>query len=863
MSGSGTRTARFDSDADDAASSSAAGDVARLRARTELGLTPLLDPSQRHSAVRAALEAGKERETLDGVLQYAGEREREIREVCDVHYAEFVRSVDELLDVREDTMALHDAVAELNADLQLSGEALGDVAQRLVTAKRTLRNVRRLRVLVDACRLAAELAERADAHADQRRFFEALRGVAALERALDDAPHSPLLALEFGRYLRSVLPLMRTRIRDKAMQALNEWLELARRRALEVGKLALDRTARRAERERQRPATDIDAATVAAVADKQRRRDSRANSSSNTSSSSNNNNNNSGGLSAAAVAASGERPLMDELGLNFRPLYQCAAVYAALGISSQFATYFTENRRKQADLIEPADADNFFDKYGPYFLAMAGFFIIEATAVASISAVIVPTHLSALWAAAMAKLKVVLQEQLKLCRSANTLRDMKAFVVYFNDTLRVYGFDVAPLVAAQHDMRSYFVELSQRDAIDEFNNIIVEHGGTPVTLRTDGEYNRLGARHGLVPHVRPALPYSAEYSALVPNALDTLLDCVGDVRVFSADLPGVATLLWRTADQLIADLARRIMAHAKDTPSMQSVAARAQMSCDVRHIVEVLPVVEARVARLASAVGMHEAIDAADDDAYAALLAGGSSTESDLVVSDDGPLSAHDANLNSAPTLRRGKAARALVEAQTTIVALVRDLTLQSVLEFLEGATQVNWAPPGNASSDPRGYIVDVVMFLEGSMVSMAPLTAAVRSQLLSAVFQRVASYLAALLANDAVRRINLVGVMNLDTDLRHVEQFEQRCGVAQGHFEEPRQLVRLLTSQTMLDFCDPTLQRNRYRLIAADKQRLLAILEKWELKMQSLFVVSAKDKDSKQRREQIATLISSLKGGK
>ena len=858
--GTGTRATRTDSDAADASSS--AGEVARLRARTELGLTPLLDPSQRHSAVRAALEAGKERETLDAVLQYAGEREREIREVCDVHYAEFVRSVDELLDVREDTMALHDAVAELNADLQLSGEALVDVAQQLVTAKRTLRNVRRLRVLVDACRLAAELAERADRHAEQRRFFEALRGVAALERALD-APHSPLLALEFGRYLRSVLPLMRTRIRDKSMQALNEWLELARRRALEVGKLALDRTARRAERERQRPAIDIDAATVAAVAEKQRRRDSRANSSSSNNNTNTNTNSSSSGLSAAAVAASGERPLMDELGLNFRPLYQCAAVYAALGISNQFATYYTENRRKQADLIEPADADNFFDKYGPYFLAMAGFFIIEATAVASISAVIVPTHLSALWAAAMAKLKVVLQEQLKLCRSANTLRDMKAFVVYFNDTLRVYGFDVAPLVAAQHDMRSYFVELSQRDAIDEFNNIIVEHGGTPVTLRTDGEYNRLGARHGLVPHVRPALPYSAEYSALVPHALDTLLDCVGDVRVFSADLPGVATLLWRTADQLIADLARRIMAHAKDTPSMQSVAARAQMSCDVRHIVEVLPVVEARVARLASAVGMHEAIDAADDDAYAALLAGGSSTESDLVVSDDGPLSAHDANLNSAPTLRRGKAARALVEAQTTIVALVRDLTLQSVLEFLEGATQVNWAPTGNASGDPRGYIVDVVMFLEGSMVSMAPLTVAVRNQLLSAVFQRVASYLAALLANDAVRRINLVGVMNLDTDLRHIEQFEQRCGVAQGHFEEPRQLVRLLTSQTMLDFCDPTLQRNRYRLIAADKQRLLAILEKWELKMQSLFVVSAKDKDSKQRREQIATLISSLRGGK
>ena len=85
---------RFTGDGEEGEAS--AGQVARVRARSELGLTPLLDPAQRHGAVRAALEGGKERETLEGVVQYKSEREREIREVCDVHYQEFVRSVDEL-----------------------------------------------------------------------------------------------------------------------------------------------------------------------------------------------------------------------------------------------------------------------------------------------------------------------------------------------------------------------------------------------------------------------------------------------------------------------------------------------------------------------------------------------------------------------------------------------------------------------------------------------------------------------------------------------------------------------------------------------------------------------------------------------
>ena len=70
--------------------------------------------------------------------------------------------------------------------------------------------------------------------------------------------------------------------------------------------------------------------------------------------------------------------------LDFTPLYQCAAVHRALGQSTMFVSYYTENRRKQADLLEPAEADTFFDKYGAYFLAVAGFFIIEANGVAAL-----------------------------------------------------------------------------------------------------------------------------------------------------------------------------------------------------------------------------------------------------------------------------------------------------------------------------------------------------------------------------------------------------------------------------------------------------------------------------------------------
>ena len=198
----------------------------------------------------------------------------------------------------------------------------------------------------------------------------------------------------------------------------------------------------------------------------------------------------------------------------------------------------------------------------------------------------------------MAKLKVVLQEQLKLCRHSQLLRDIKAFVVFFNDTLRHYGLDVAPLVAVVHEMRLFYVELAQRDSSDVFDNLLEHDSGAPLTLHSEQEVAELGTRHALVPrHV--SLPLNADYSALVPHALDAVLDSVSDVRQFSADLPGAATQVWRAADRLVATLARRVAEYATNAATARSIAARVQLLCDLYCIAAALPALEQRIARFA------------------------------------------------------------------------------------------------------------------------------------------------------------------------------------------------------------------------------------------------------------------------
>jgi hypothetical protein len=99
------------------------------------------------------------------------------------------------------------------------------------------------------------------------RFYQALRGVAALERALDDARVVAAPARVWSLCAPAFCQCFARVSREKSMQALNEWLEVVRRRALEVGKLALDRTARRAERERQHGPSVIDVTAATAPSD--------------------------------------------------------------------------------------------------------------------------------------------------------------------------------------------------------------------------------------------------------------------------------------------------------------------------------------------------------------------------------------------------------------------------------------------------------------------------------------------------------------------------------------------------------------------------------------------------------------------
>ena len=174
---------------------------------------------------------------------------------------------------------------------------------------------------------------------------------------------------------------------------------------------------------------------------------------------------------------------------------------------------------------------------------------------------------------------------------------------------------------------------------------------------------------------------------------------------------------------------------------------------------------------------------------------------------------------------------------------------------FLDAAQHVNWAP-SNAPSEPHGFIVETIMFLEASLLGMQQSrVGALREELLSSVLEHVAHFLAHLLSSDAVRRVNAAGAMALETDVKYAEEFEQRSGTARRHFVEVRQLTALLLDASPADFVDLSVQRRKYRLISTDYYRLLTILEKWEMKS-GLFM----SRDAKNRKAELEQVTMYLK---
>jgi hypothetical protein len=125
--------------------------------------------------LKQVFEANKQDAFAKHLKVFIVKKESEIEELCSAHYQEFVGSVDQLLKVRQETVALKDSIESLNRIMGESGSDLISRRKEIIGLKRVAVNCDQAIKAVKKCMNVLEISTQIRAQVDVGKYYSALR----------------------------------------------------------------------------------------------------------------------------------------------------------------------------------------------------------------------------------------------------------------------------------------------------------------------------------------------------------------------------------------------------------------------------------------------------------------------------------------------------------------------------------------------------------------------------------------------------------------------------------------------------------------------------------------------------------------
>lgn len=293
---------------------------------------------------------------VQSLSHYAGEREADIERIGLTKHDEFLKSVNQLQQVREGTVALTSEILKLNQSIQTSTEKLAAQKEALVDTKAVRQNIadasealRESLKVLHAVNQALDLIRK-------KKYYGALK-------ALDDLQNEHLIPTIQNKYatqhkladiIQKSIPASQKAISEAVMTDLNTWLYRIRETSQFLGEVAFYHTELRRTRQKQRMESNPYL------------RNFKLNS-----------------AIELVFDESEEFDVLDneELQVDFTPLFECLHIHEALGQSEKFKAEYAATRRRQKELLLPSVV-NLMDEEDNSSLSsllegIAGFAIIE------------------------------------------------------------------------------------------------------------------------------------------------------------------------------------------------------------------------------------------------------------------------------------------------------------------------------------------------------------------------------------------------------------------------------------------------------------------------------------------------------
>ena len=279
----------------------------------------------------------------------AAEREAEIERQCNTNHQEFVKSVNQLLRIREGTVSLTNEILELNQSIQASTEKLVEQKKSLVESRGVRQNIDDASHALQDCLEVLRLANQVQELRDQKKHYAALR-------ALDELQSVHLQSVtqyKLSELIQKSVPATQNSIAEAVMADLNTWLFRVREMSQYLGELSFYHTELRKQRQKERSEKYTYLANFK--------------------------------LNSAIELVADEHEEFDllkseDLEVDFSPLFEALHIHRSLGQMEKFKTEYATSRRAQRDLLLQNSISIVDEELGDLHALLediAGFIIME------------------------------------------------------------------------------------------------------------------------------------------------------------------------------------------------------------------------------------------------------------------------------------------------------------------------------------------------------------------------------------------------------------------------------------------------------------------------------------------------------
>ncbi|KAH6562959.1 hypothetical protein BASA60_010876 [Batrachochytrium salamandrivorans] len=383
--------------------------------------------------IKQIFQTGREDAFGEQLSHYCARKEGEIERICNLHYQEFVQSVDQLLKVRAGTATMRDKIKAMNDDMQLSGSKIIEKKSELIENRRILLNIETSLETMQSCLFVLDITNRVSIQVNNQKYYSALRMLDELK-----STHLALVSqYSFAAQISDWIPYMQNAIREAVVDEMSKWFINVKETTATVGRLAMNLTAMRQDR-----ASEI------------------LTSSKHTSKLARNLN----------VGTSMELAINEEYDMDALDNEDVHIDFHCTISVHPYTRSFSEIIIGTVFSLKNGDLSGF----ERYIQQISGFFVIEATVISATTDFRSRASVEALWEMAVSKMNTHISECLRDCENPELFLEVKMCVVAFIQTMEVYGFAVASVMDLMISLVDRFASVKKSQCCKKLLRVIEE-----------------------------------------------------------------------------------------------------------------------------------------------------------------------------------------------------------------------------------------------------------------------------------------------------------------------------------------------------------------------------------------------------